>query len=310
MENILFKSIFCELNPESWGDAKEISKILKQHSLQYCFRGQGNKNWKLKTAIERAVEKYRGKFPGAMWMYENQIIEKFKTRASQYIASPPDDKEVIEWLSIIQHHGGATRLLDFTESFYISAFFAFESAQENDVSVWAINEVRLSNPLYLKTGIDPQIQRSLQFPDEIIKVREFARKCVSEISVEESIVLPIMPSRLNERLAVQRGLFLFPTDITSRFEKNLCSTFDFPFDSLESENAKHLTVKDLEKAVWDLHAWPSVIKINLKNHWSREAIHDLYSMNIDSASLFPGLDGFARSLNFILQDFDAGDEDL
>lgn len=41
-----------------------------------------------------------------------------------------------------------------------------------------------------------------------------------------------------------------------------------------------------------------VLKINLPRDWNKEIIGNLYQMNIDAASLFPGLDGFARSLKF------------
>lgn len=300
----LFKPMFCEVNPESWEEAKFVGKILKQHSL-YVFRGQGNKNWKLKTLMERAMEKYRGdSLDTGRWMYENQILEKFKTRAHQYIQSPPDNQEVIEWLSIIQHHGGPTRLLDFTESFYIAAYFAIESSLEDDSCIWAIDETSLSNFVFHKTGVDPIAQKSPQLPGEIGKVKKFAEMCVNDISMEENLALTIIPSRLNERLAVQRGIFLFPCNLGNTFEKNLCETFTFPFDTLEQKNATPISTKELEKEIWDRPL--SIIKINLKNAWNREAIHDLYSMNIDSASLFPGLDGFAKSLNFILQDFESG----
>jgi hypothetical protein len=43
-----------------------------------------------------------------------------------------------------------------------------------------------------------------------------------------------------------------------------------------------------------------VIKINLPSDWHREILLDLDSMNINSVSLFPGLDGFARSLRLFV----------
>ncbi|MEN8233206.1 MAG: hypothetical protein ABFR35_11105, partial [Thermodesulfobacteriota bacterium] len=45
-----------------------------------------------------------------------------------------------------------------------------------------------------------------------------------------------------------------------------------------------------------------VIKINLPINIHNTALLDLDSMNINAATLFPGLEGFARSLNKYLRD--------
>jgi hypothetical protein len=55
---------------------------------------------------------------------------------------------------LIQHHGGPTRLLDFTHSFYVAAFFALERATE-DVAVWAVNLDRLENAVRKKVNTPP-----------------------------------------------------------------------------------------------------------------------------------------------------------
>jgi hypothetical protein len=284
-------SMFYEISPNSWEDAKKIGKLLGFPNFQFVFRGQASNEWGLKTSIERATEKYLNDFDWTMY-FENQIIERFKSRAHQYIQSPPKDQDSIEWLSIIQHYGGPTRLLDFTESFYIASFFAIDSALE-DSCVWAINEITLGNSSWLKTGIELR--------HDLNKLIEYAQGYISFDSDGKDLVLSIAPSRLNERLAIQKGKFLFPCNISKSFESNLCSTFDFPFDTLESKNATLITSENLEGIVNDLNVWPSIVKINLSKEWHREAIRDLYAMNIDSASLFPGLEGFARSLNFITQ---------
>jgi hypothetical protein len=120
----------------------------------------------------------------------------------------------------------------------------------------------------------------------------------SSIHNTENLVFPLRPSRLNERVAIQKGLFLFPRNLSKSFETNLCSTLGFEFDTLSSKNSQKISIKELFKNHQDL---PSVLKINLSHKWNNEVIYDLYSMNIDSASLFPGLDGFARSLRFVIK---------
>jgi hypothetical protein len=110
------KNGFYEITPNSWEEAKQIGKCLKQFRQHYLFRGQASCEWQLKSSLERATEKHRENFTEIL-QDENQIIEKFISRAHQYIQSPPENQELIEWLSIIQHYGGPTRLLDFSESF-------------------------------------------------------------------------------------------------------------------------------------------------------------------------------------------------
>lgn len=294
------KQMYYELNPKSWNDAKRAGMNLSRSHLRFIFRGQANKQWGLKTSIERCNEKYQPDFYG-IWMYENQILERFKGRAHQFIQSPPSGDNVIEWLSIIQHYGGPTRLLDFTESFYIASFFAMDSALD-DACVWAINETCIGNFIYTKTGLELSFRVGLQFPDKIQKILALAGNLVKEIdSTRDAFVLSLAPTRLNERLAVQKGKFLFPSNIFKSFEENLCTTFEFPFNTLNTKNAVTVNTKGLEEYVNNLDLWPSIVKINLSKKWYREAIRDLYSMNIDAASLFPGLEGFAKSLAFMIR---------
>src|SRR5262249_13974079 len=85
----------------------------------------------------------------------------------------------------------------------------------------------------------------------------------------KAAIAPANPFRLNERLTIQKGLFLCAGDVSITFMDNL-SAFNPNDDCL-----KKLIIPK------KLHA---------------EFIETLSYMNVDRATLFPGLDGFAASL--------------
>jgi hypothetical protein len=51
---------------------------------------------------------------------------------------PPEPDDDFQWLALMQHHGAPTRLIDFTWSPYVAAFFALERTLTDGV-VWAMN---------------------------------------------------------------------------------------------------------------------------------------------------------------------------
>jgi hypothetical protein len=83
---------------------------------------------------------------------ESSIIAMFKQQAMPYLSSPP--RTEIEWLTIAQHHGLPTRLLDWTDSLLVAAWFAVERSEDSaDGAIWvtreisAVSEKDFNNPI-------------------------------------------------------------------------------------------------------------------------------------------------------------------
>jgi hypothetical protein len=77
--------------------------------------------------------------------------------------------------------------------------------------------------------------------------------------------------KLNERLTVQRGVFLAPGDVTVSFVDNLTALTGWDFES----NVTCFTIRP-----------DRISKLS----------EELRDANINDATLFPGLDGFTKSL--------------
>ena len=67
--------------------------------------------------------------------------------------------------------------------------------------------------------------------------------------------------------------------------------------AFETKRARSVRPANLER-FFDI----SVVKIVLPGKIHNEAIWDLDQMNVNATSLFPGLDGFVRSLNTWFRD--------
>jgi len=127
-------------------------------TLQQChgfffFRGHSNFQWDLLSSLDRLClieaqneeeKDFEGIYYGLKNYYENDLLKIIQRDIPNYLlnTSLPASTEFAEWLALIQHYGGKTRLLDFTESFYIALFFATHFGQEEIYSksaIWTIN---------------------------------------------------------------------------------------------------------------------------------------------------------------------------
>jgi hypothetical protein len=197
--------------------AKSVEDVLRWLDVlgNHVFRGHLQKEWGLRTTFERAVE---GVPPENRLKLERKVILEFRRRAQHYLSNLPEPDQYLEWLALMQHHGCPTRLLDFTRSYYIALFFAVENT-DSDSAVWAIDRTFYESRSGVPAAEDHQYSTYNESAEQRVNKLLFS---ANEQEYESGVLL-VEPYRMNERLSIQQGVFLFPENPKSSFEENLCS---------------------------------------------------------------------------------------
>lgn len=242
---------------------------------KWIFRGLPKAAYSLETSLERALRDFGVSLSEAA-RFEKSLMHQFRRQAQKYAIDLPSDKEAMTWLTLMQHYGTPTRLLDWTYSFFVAVYFAVERADSGAPSaVWCINAAWCADQYdAILKAIDGASLKLLKDRDPYIR----STKTFAKVIDRKKPMLNVYPGNafaLNERLIIQQGFFLIPCDISRSFE-----------DNLEALLAR------------DPHYREHFVKIVIDGgvDLRREILTNLYRMNITRASLFPGLQGFAESL--------------
>ena len=213
--------MFRIIRVKNWRQAQAIADEL----ILWGFRGQEDSSWELDTTLHRTARSFNFPFEW-LWHREYWMLRQFQRRAHHYCQDVPDFDQKLDWLALMQHYGASTRLLDFSHSFYVAAYFAFENATK-DSAIWAVDLGTLSDKIAQhcevdtsEENIDMVNRRHISFVNEHISIDG------NEIELDTETVVHVEPERLHERLLIQQGFFLFPCDIGKTFKEVLAVTLN------------------------------------------------------------------------------------
>lgn len=242
---------------------------IRRTSGRWVYRG-GLGHWRLETSLERTCAAWRIPLRHAAAL-EHKLAREFE-RHPEIVGHIIRPEDYLERLALMQHHGAPTRLLDWTYSPYIAAFFAFESllwdrSNRRDVraTVWALDI----------DWLERRLREKLTPDDWALYTHKKDGKSFKQLFVDRtprvSFIGTATPRALNQRLSVQQGLFLCPGDVTRSWQENL--------DSLAEARRR-----------------PQLRAFKFPRSSIKTAFSELGAMNVTARSLFPGIDGYARSM--------------
>lgn len=189
----------------------DFHKVVEEHSsANFLFRGQQNFDWELIPKIGRP--EFSKNVPS--YFKEEFIIRSWVRYSGQLLKNDPVD----EWdeLTLAQHHGLATRLLDWTKNPLVALYFAtFDLNETMDSSVFI-----------------------LDFQNMVLSTKEYN-------PFDKDLNGVFYPKGLSSRVINQRGVFTISGKPELSLEKILT---DFTFTKLRIKSkARKNILRNLEQ---------------------------------------------------------------
>jgi FRG domain len=211
---------------KSIGDiVREVDKIVRETKLRWWFRGHADSAWKLLPFVRRGYSRKQ----------EQYLVNEFYVRAGSRYDNCPGQEDYAGWLALMQHYGLPTRLLDWSASPLIAAFFAIQPSNvASDACIWAFAPGRFNK----WQGFE-----SLLYPLNAESLRDLLRPAFKGVDETDKIIAA-MPIETDARMQVQQGSFTVHASDNSLDEMAGSSSWLYKF-AIPAE-AKPKVARELE----------------------------------------------------------------
>ncbi len=251
-----------DIRVESWAQLQEElfedawNSELERFRSRYAFRGLSDSSYRLETTLIRLGGPYKN--------LERHLLRNFKKYARHNVV---EQDSVWHWLTVAQHHGLPTRLLDWTYSPYVALHFATANIEKYDYdgAIWAVNYLKSHQllPLHLREKLEAE--GANVFTVEMLSETLSSLEDLGKLGQDE-FALFFEPPSIDDRITNQYGFFSIMPSAQSILDNWL---------------ARHP------------HLWRRII-IPARLKW--EIRDKLDQANISERVLFPGLDGLSSWL--------------
>lgn len=176
------KSDIGERRVESWDEFMDlILKLTYKSKTRLWYRGHSEYDWKLLPTVKRSPFNEGNK--------ERFLSTDFYIEACRRMKNTPVDKA--GWISLMQHYGLPTRLLDWSESPLIALYFAtvdYKMHESADAVVWVLNPVRLNSVQGYDGYLFPMDYETVtEFLEPAFRERNEPNKIIACCSVENDL---------------------------------------------------------------------------------------------------------------------------
>lgn len=252
----------------SWAELQDVlfedswNEHIQRHRSRFLFRGHGRNDFDLTPGLTRLGPRHV--------VLERHLLRNFKKYAQSYVNEAENLPDTFwHWMTLAQHHGLPTRLLDWTYSPLVAAHFACCDLADFDQDgvVWKIDfdAVHEQLPESLKACLSEQgahVFTAEMLSGEIVDLEDLANADTGK----DGQLLFFEPPSLNARIVNQ-------------------------FACLSVQLGPCQSLRD-----WLEHNKPHWTKVVIAKGAKWEIRDKLDQSNISERVLFPGLDGLCSWL--------------
>jgi hypothetical protein len=193
---------------------------------------------------------------------ERHLVRNFRKYAHREAPGPT----MWDWLSLAQHHGLPTRLLDWTFSPLVALHFATATWADDEAVLWAVDCEGAHELLPKRLRDALEREGSLVFTTEMLAEHADDLEAFDGLTKEEPFVLFFEPPSLDERIVNQAAVLSAISDATCHMEQWL----------------------DAQPDLWRAWRIPPDLKAEVRER--------LDQAHVNERVLLPGLDGLAAWL--------------
>lgn len=235
---------------ESW--VPEIGRFRSR----YAYRGLSDAEYPLETTLMR--------LGGSYGQLERHLLRNFRKYAHQRVV---ERDSVWHWLSVAQHYGLPTRLMDWTYSPFAALHFATAHVDkiDRDGAIWGVNYIDTHRmaPDLLRTRLD--LEGANVFTVEMLSEAVSSLNAFDRLS-ETPFTIFFEPPSIDDRIVNQFAFFSLSSDPMLAMDRWLA---DYP-------------------AIWRRIVIPAGLKWEIRDK--------LDQSNITERVFFPGLEGLTAWL--------------
>lgn len=240
--------------------AEQISNLIDEWNItgekSLWFRGQRDFVWGLSPSLYRSPKGSH---------HERELVRDFSIQAPRFLDNVPTSQ--LGWLSVMQHYGMPTRLLDWTESYLVALYFAVEDTISSvDAALWTMRPAYLNRETLGEHSVPTEADVRLAeyvLPDPSTRTR----------LVRAALPAAFRPLRNSARIVAQRGTFT----IHGSVQKPL----DVILDELHKGAAKGM----------------QATKFRIPSDRKADIFKELRFAGISDATVFPEIAGICREVS-------------